>query len=68
MKHLLFSILFIVFGWSAIAQPATQIAPANAYDKGIVIVPSLEKPKNSKKVKEKDYAGYLLVYFKDQNQ
>ena len=68
MKHLLFSIFFIAFGWSVIAQPATQTAPASASDKGIVIVPSLEKPKKSKKVKEKDYAGYLLVYFKDQNQ
>lgn len=68
MKHLLFSILFVAFGWSAIAQPATQTAPANASDKSIVIVPSLEKPKKAKQVKEKDYAGYLLVYFKDQNQ
>src|SRR5450432_2241142 len=31
---------------------------------GIEIVPSLEKPKNARKLEEKDLAGYLLVYFK----
>jgi hypothetical protein len=35
---------------------------------GIQIVGQLEKPKNFPKFKEKDLAGYLLVYFKDQNQ
>lgn len=36
--------------------------------KGIEIVTKLQKPKKTRKTKEKDYAGYLLVYFKDQNQ
>jgi len=35
---------------------------------GIEIVSQLEKPKNIKKFKEKDLSGYLLVYFKDQDQ
>ena len=35
---------------------------------GIVIQPSIEKPSHAKKLKEKDFAGYLLVYFKDQTQ
>lgn len=35
---------------------------------GIVIVSKLDKPKKVATVKEKDFAGYLLVYFKDQNQ
>jgi len=35
---------------------------------GIVIVPKLDKPKKADKFNEKDLAGYLLVYFKDQNQ
>lgn len=35
---------------------------------GIKIVSQLEKPKNAQKPKEKDLAGYLMVYFKDQNQ
>ena len=35
---------------------------------GIEIVPKLERPKNARKLEEKDFAGYLLVYFKDQTQ
>lgn len=35
---------------------------------GIVIVSKLTKPKKAAAVKEKDLGGYLLVYFKDQNQ
>lgn len=35
---------------------------------GIEIVQKLEKPKNAQKFKEKDLAGYLLVYFKDKDQ
>jgi hypothetical protein len=35
---------------------------------GIVIVSSLEKPRNAKKLEDKIFAGYLLVYFKDQTQ
>lgn len=35
---------------------------------GIIIVSKLDKPKKAATVKEKDFAGYLLVYFKDQNQ
>ena len=35
---------------------------------GIVIQPSIEKPRHAKKLKEKDFGGYLLVYFKDQTQ
>jgi hypothetical protein len=47
---------------------AAQTSPAGAQTGGIVIVPTLEKPKNARKLEEKDFAGYLLVYFKDQNQ
>ena len=35
---------------------------------GIVIQPSIEKPRHAKTLTEKDFAGYLLVYFKDQTQ
>lgn len=35
---------------------------------GIEIVTKLEKPKKNPKLKEKDFAGYLLVYFRDQDQ
>jgi GH35 family endo-1,4-beta-xylanase len=33
---------------------------------GIELVSSIEKPKGFHAPKEKDYAGYLLIYFKDQ--
>jgi hypothetical protein len=31
-----------------------------------VIVPSLEKPTGARKLEEKDFGGYLMVYFKDE--
>lgn len=47
--------------------PAQAGAPAPR-PTGIVIAPSIEKPKNARGLQEKDFAGYLLVYFKDQTQ
>jgi hypothetical protein len=35
---------------------------------GIEYVDKLDKPATPRKLEEKDYAGYLFVYFKDQNQ
>lgn len=35
---------------------------------GIVIVPELKKPANTRMLEEKDFGGYVLVYFKDQDQ
>jgi hypothetical protein len=49
----------IVFSQN-VQKPTAQVAPT-----GIEIVSKLEKPK---KIKEKELAGYLLVYFKDQDQ
>jgi len=48
---------------NCVAQPVDSVQTP-----GIVIVSKLEKPKKAASVKEKDFAGYLLVYFKDQNQ
>lgn len=52
------------------AQPppglAGQVRPATTRPTGIEIVPALERPKNARRLEEKDMAGYLLVYFKDQ--
>jgi hypothetical protein len=45
---------------------AAQPQPAAAAETGIVISPAIEKPKTARKLEEKDMAGYLLVYFKDQ--
>lgn len=50
------------------ANSATQVLPTTREMNGIVIVPALERPRNARKLEEKDYGGYLLVYFKDQTQ
>ncbi len=44
-------------------EPTASFAPT-----GIEIVQKLEKPQKLTKFKEKDLAGYLLVYFKDKDQ
>lgn len=44
-------------------EPSSSIAST-----GIKIVQKLEKPQELAKIKEKDLAGYLLVYFKDKDQ
>ena len=65
---LLASVAFSV----AAAQPppgggalVTAAVPAPT---GIEIVPTLEKPVGARRLEEKDMAGYLFVYFKDQTQ
>ena len=45
------------------AQAPTTL-PVNSAPGGAVIVKTIEKP--AKKFDEKDYAGYVMVYFKDQ--
>ena len=47
---------------------SAQVSQVSTRTEGIVIVPSLEKPGNAQRLEEKDFAGYLLVYFKDQTQ
>ena len=47
----------------AMQAPAAPTRPT-----GTVLVPSIEKPKGARRLGEKDFGGYLLVYFKDQTQ
>jgi len=47
---------------NAIAAATSAAAPKG----GIVLVSELEKPRDARKLDPKDFAGYLLVYFKDQ--
>jgi hypothetical protein len=79
MKRIFLSILFILLGFimtiEAIAQPPQnrrggfmQANTEPTRPTGIEIVPKLEKPENARKLEEKDFAGYVMVYFKDQNQ
>ena len=45
-----------------------QAAPAPTRPTGIVLADSIEKPRGARRLTEKDFGGYLLVYFKDQTQ
>ena len=47
-------------------EAAPQSVPARPT--GIVISPRIEKPKGARRLEEKDFGGYVLVYFKDQTQ
>ena len=51
-----------------LSQNVLSQEKASGNETGIVIVPKAEKNKKTKKFKEKDLSGYLLVYFKDQTQ
>jgi hypothetical protein len=66
------SLVFVVASASLLHDgkvlAAAQTPPATTQTGGIVIVPALEKPQNVRKLEERDMAGYLLVYFKDQTQ
>jgi hypothetical protein len=74
MKNVLLSGLFVslagLFSIEGLAQQGAtaQGPPTSAQTGGVVIVPSLEKPQNARRLEEKDFAGYLLIYFKDQTQ
>jgi len=74
MKHIFLSILVVSLGFlitvETAAQPQTQQGsnPEQSRPTGIEIVPKLEKPDNTRKLEEKDFGGYVMVYFKDQTQ
>ncbi len=57
---------FLIADHPAIAQMSTATVSATSRPTGIVIVPQIEKPANARRLEEKDFAGYLMVYFKDQ--
>src|SRR5664280_224775 len=71
MKNKFCHLTLVLLGLLLVNNVYSQNAPvptAQAVPTGIEIVSQLEKPKNNQKFKEKDLAGYLLVYFKDQDQ
>jgi hypothetical protein len=47
------------------AAPQTTSRPTTQTG-GIILVDSLQKPQNARKLEEKDFGGYIFVYFKDQ--
>jgi len=68
MKRNLIYILSVTLGIFVSTNGFTQVSPTTIAPTGIEIVQKLEKPQKSSKFKEKNLSGYLLVYFKDQNQ
>jgi len=69
LSHTLRSSAWLVPIMVLLRQSASaQVSQVSTRTEGIVIVPSLEKPGNAQRLEEKDFAGYLLVYFKDQTQ
>lgn len=62
--HIIFATLVLLVANNGFSQENPAAEPAT----GIIIVPKLEKPQKKSKFNEDDLAGYLLVYFKDQNQ
>jgi hypothetical protein len=84
MKHVFFLRLAISLALIAAATPLSQAPaaelpqtapgavaqtrPATSRATSIEIVPTLEKPKNARQLEERDFSGYIVVYFKDQTQ
>src|SRR4051812_12321291 len=66
MKRIFFKAVLICTGLFTATHSFAQQTPAVKPTNSIAIVSKLEKPKT--KYNEKDLGGYLLVYFKDQNQ
>lgn len=60
------SLLLISTLLAVMAAAAQDAAPAARRPVGTVIVPSLERPAHAGPVAERDLAGYLMVYFKDE--
>ena len=78
MKHIFLSVLIVSLGFLITIDSAAQVqsqrssfiqsSQESARPTGIEIVPNLEKPDSSRKLEEKDFDGYVMVYFKDQTQ
>jgi hypothetical protein len=67
IKHIFIYLLGIIL---LCLPPYASVQGIPATDKsgGIVIVPTLDKYRNIRQLKEKDFGGYIMVYFKDETQ
>lgn len=68
MKNRHHYLTLILSGLLLVQNANPQDSQETVMPTGIEIVTKLEKPKKNSKLKEKDFAGYLLVYFRDQDQ
>ena len=67
IKHIFIYLLGIIL---LCLPPYASVQGIPATDKsgGIVIVPTLDKYRNIRQLKEKDFGGYIMVYFKGSSQ
>lgn len=68
MKMKYQQLIMVIIGMFCVKTACSQNNPIPATSTGIEIVTKLDQPKKAPKFNEKDLAGYLLVYFKDQDQ
>ena len=68
MKNKICHLTLILLGLLLVKNAYPQNGQVPMSPTGIEIVAQLEKPINDQTFNEDDLAGYLLVYFKDQNQ
>jgi len=68
MKSVNLYLLLVLTGLVIASDGFSQALTLRDQPSGIVIVPALERPGKPAGLSEKDMAGYLLVYFKDQTQ
>jgi hypothetical protein len=68
MKNIICLSTLVLLGLFLVKNVHSQTGQVPTVPTGIEIVAKLDKPKDHLKYNEKDLAGYLLVYFKDQNQ
>lgn len=61
-------VMLILLSMSIIGESVGYCQVTNAMNGGIEIVSSLETPAGARMLEEDDFGGYLMVYFKDQNQ
>lgn len=67
MKPILAALLALIAVWPCRAQgPAPATAPSVRRPTGTEIVSFLERPAHARHLEERDFSGYLLVYFKDE--
>src|SRR5574344_787146 len=68
MKNRFYHFILIMIVLHLSENTYSQNSMVQTNSTGIEIVTNLEKPKANQKFDEKDLTGYLLVYFKDQDQ
>lgn len=68
MNRIVVCLMLTIVGLFIVNKASSQNGQSEKASKGIEIVTKLEQPKTRKVLDEKEFSGYLFVYFKDQSQ